>query len=490
MVKFKGLDAEEMSKLERAFSDKPNYKTKTGFTGNKKRKDEKKDWVVGKKRRKTDHLTNKERKTLASLHKQVDDIFVAASFISHKSKDKVTKREMRKGKNNNLGVEGIHGEKTFEKYKSMSNTFVKYCLEHYEIKHIGEIKVGMFHDFMEDRMKNGKENGEKYSAKTINQYKSAILKMAQEANKAGKEFENLERIADPNVEKKFNEMKVTYEVKYGRDDYKRGKNHEGKLGYSLKEAQKIAKKANEMSAYHGAMYEVLTYASPRHEELLKIKWRQIDTENNRIYLDDPNQTKTARPRFIPIPKATSQKLQALMDSDYVKNPDTRVWGSRMTQDDVYNLTKHLCKEAHVGYGGIHDFRRSSVEYHQREIMKDYEKGKISKEDLANRFMAHVEFDPKLNPIEPKKEKVRDENGKIVYVPRLNKDGSPRYTKIGKPMMQAKWDYKRDAERKIIEGPRYSKEEVMEWRIDKLVNSIVSQILGHNRTDATSPYKNG
>ena len=57
MVKFHGFNADEMAKLERAFSDKPNYKTKTGYTGNRKRKGEKKDWVIGKKRRKTDHLT-------------------------------------------------------------------------------------------------------------------------------------------------------------------------------------------------------------------------------------------------------------------------------------------------------------------------------------------------------------------------------------------------------------------------------------------------
>lgn len=501
MKKFDGFNAEEMDKLARAFSDRPNYQTSTGYTGNKKSKKDKEGWTVGKKRRKTDHLTNRQRKKLASLHKQVDEILVHASFISPKDEffekhgydpesTKVTKKDMKKGENNNLGAHGIHGVQTFKKYKGMNKTFVKYCLEHYDINHLSDITKGMYYDFMEDKMTNGKPNGEPYSAKTLDLYKNAIQKLAEESGNVGKEYQRLSRLAEADVNEKYNELKEQHSVKYTKSDYKRGKNSGDKLGYSYKEARKIIKKAHGISPYHGVMYEVLVHGSPRHEELLKVKWRQVDTEKNRIYLDDPNQTKTGRPRFVPIPESTSQKLKEMMDSSLVKNPDTRIWGSRMTKDDVYHLTKDLCRKSHVGYGGVHDFRRSSTEYHTREMKKDYEKGRVSREQLVERFLQHVGIDDKLNPIEIKRERKRDENGKVIYKHLRDKDGNLRYYPNGKARLQSQWIPKRDENGNYVRDRRYTLQEVKEWRVDKLVNSIVSQILGHNRTDVTSVYKNG
>jgi len=490
------FSTEEIEKIQRAVSDKASFKTSTGFTGNKKGKQDRSNWVVGKKRRKTDHLTNKQRKQLASIHQQIDEIMVGNSHISHKEDDKLTKADFKKGNNNNLGADGIHGSATFEKYKSVSKTFAKYCFENYEgVEHLSDIKPGMFLDWIEDKAKNGQKNGESYSAKTISLYVSSIKKLAESAQVAGGEFERVSRLGEDKITKKINEIKETNGVKYTQNDYKRGKSREDAdgnkvKGYSYKEAQKIARKANDMSPYYGAMYDVLAHGCPRHDELMKIKWRQIDTENNRIYLDDPNQTKGGRPRFVPIPEKTSEKLQGLKDLGLAQNPDTRVWGSRMTTDDIYNLTEHLCREAHVGYSGIHDFRRAAVEYHTHQIKKGLSKGKVTREELEQQFLAHINADPKLNPIEIKKEKERDENGKIIYKPVLDKDGNPRYHANGKPRYKANWIPKKDEDENIVKDHRYTPEEVAEWRIDKLINSLTSQILGHNRTDATSPYKNG
>ncbi|WP_460235958.1 hypothetical protein, partial [Bacillus cereus] len=196
------------------------------------------------------------------------------------------------------------------------------------------------------------------------------------------------------------------------------------------------------------------------------------------------------PRFIPIPEETSEKLQAIMDSGHVKNDDTRIWGSRMSTDDVYNLTKDLCRQAHVGYSGLHDFRRSSVEYHQREIQKSIKNGTLTKEQLADRFLEHVNMDAKLNPVEVKMERKRDKDGKVIYKVSKDQQGNVRYHSNGKPRYESIWIPKVDENGKFVEDYRYTKEEVMEWRTDKLINSVISQILGHNRSDATSPYKNG
>lgn len=489
MKQFIGFSETELANLERAFSDRPNYETSTGYTGNRKAKKERKG-TVGQKKRKTDHLSNKQRKTLTFLHKQVDDIMVEASFISPKSEDKITKKDMKKGENNNLGATGLHGVSTFTKYKSVCKTFVKFCLENYNIKNIGDIKKGMYFDYMENMMVNGQKNGEKYSAKTISLYSSAIMKMAEESSALGKQYKVLSKLSNDDVKEKFNKLKEEHEVQYKKEDYKRGKNNNGQLGYSYKDAQKIIKKAHEISPIHGVLYEVLGHGSPRHEELLKTKWRQIDTKNNRVYLDDPNQNKTDRPRFIPIPESTSQKIQAIMDSGLVTNTDTRIWGSRMSSDDLYNLTKDLCRKCHVGYSGLHDFRRASVEYHQKEITKDLKKGNLTKEELVDRFMAHVGMDSKLNPVEVKMERKRDKDGKIIYKVSKDQHGNVRYHSNGKPRYESIWIPKVDENGKFVEDYRYTKEEVMEWRTDKLINSVISQILGHNRSDASSPYKNG
>lgn len=442
---------EEIEKIHRALSVEPNFETKSGFTGNKKKNVHIK---IGQKRRKTDHLTNKERKKLASLHKKVDEIFISISHVSRKEEGKVTKKDMQKGKNRNEGAYGVHSNAGFEKYKKMSKTVVKYCFEKYGINSLNDIKPGMYISFIEDMTKGIKVNGKEgetfdYSPKTIANYITSVEKMCEGAKNA--DCERLAKLSADNVRDKVD----SFRKKYSKKEYKRGKNVDGRLGYQLREAQTIAKKAHELSPYYGTMFDVLTYASPRVSELRKIKWRQLDLENNRIYLDDPNQTKGARPRFVPIPEKVSQRLQALKDVVNPSNLDSRIWGKNLSEGDVRNLAKHCCSEGKVGYSGIHDFRRAAVEYHQRELKKQYKKGTLTKEQLVDKILDQVSADPKLNPMVPQMKKV---NGKWIETGEME--------------------------------PRYTKEKLMGRRIDFLMNSYIAQLLGHNRTDSTSPYKNG
>lgn len=459
---------EDKENIRRAMSERPDFKTKSGFTGNKRKNVNK---TVGKNKRRTAHLTNKQRKKLTSLHKQVDNIFISISHISSKDQeDKLTKKDMYKGKNRNEGAYGVHSIKTFNKYKSMSKTFVKWCYQNYEnIEHVSDIKPGMYIQFIEDMVAGKKINGKEgetmeYSPKTVGAYISAVEKMCEASNQ--QEFERLGRLEADNIREKIDEFRSNYQKK----EYKRGKNVDGRLGYTLREAQTVTKKAYELSPYYGAMFEVLTYSGPRIDELRDIKWRQLDLENNRIYLDDPGQTKGGRPRFVPIPEKTSQKLKELVDTAQPSNLDTRIWGSNLTEASIRKLAQHCCKEGKIGYSGIHDFRRSAVEYHMRQLKKDYEKGKLTREQIVQRILDHVGADERLNPIVPKKK--RDGYRTVTL-----KDGTTKRI--------SNWvDVPGEFERK------YTFEKLNSRRIDFLMNTLIAETLGHNRSDSTSPYKNG
>ncbi|MCC2425451.1 tyrosine-type recombinase/integrase [Bacillus wiedmannii] len=457
---------EEKEKTRRALSDKPNWETKSGFTGNRKKNVHK---TVGKNKRRTGHLSNKQRKKLTALHNEVDKIFVSISHITKKEEGKLTKKDMRKGKNANQGAHGVHGNKTYEKYKSNCKTFVKWCYQNYNIQSLNDIRAGMYIEFVEDMTKGIKVNGKEnetfdYSSKTIGSYISGIEKMTEGAKKNG--FDKLEKLGSDNIREKIN----TFRENYSKKDYKRGKNVNGKLGYSLREAQVIAKKGNELSPYYGAMLEVLVYSGPRLDELRGVKWRQLDLENNRIYLDDPNQNKGGRPRFIPIEEKTSQKLKEIMDTVQPSNKDTRIWGSKITESGLRKLIKHCCAEGKVGYSAVHDFRRSAVEYHLKQLKKEYKKGNLTKEEVAQRILDHVGVDDRLNPMVQKKV----ENG---YLTIKRKNGTTFRKKDWKPVPG---EYER----------KYTMEKLMTHRIDFLMNTLVSEVLGHNRSSATSPYKNG
>lgn len=459
---------EDKENIHRAMSGNPNFKTKSGFTGNKRTIAHK---TVGKNKRRTAHLTNKERKKLNSIHKQVDTIFVSISHISSKDQeDKKTKKDMYKGKNRNEGAHGVHSINSFKKYKSMCKTFSKWCFEKYEqVQHVADVTPNMYIQFIEDMIAGKKINGKEgemkdYSPKTIGAYISAIEKMCESSNQ--QEFERLGRLEADNIREKIN----TFRSNYQKKEYKRGKNVDGRLGYTLREAQTIAKQAHKLSPYYGTMFEVLTYSGPRIDELRDIKWRQLDLENNRIYLDDPGQTKGGRPRFVPIPEKTASKLQELVDTVDPSNKDTRIWGSNLTEASIRKLAQHCCKEGKIGYSGIHDFRRSAVEYHMRQLQKDYEKGKLSREQIVQKILNHVGIDERLNPIVPKKK--RD-----GYITVTKKDGT---TKRISNWVEIPGEFER----------KYTEEKLSSRRIDFLMNTLISETLGHSRSSATSPYKNG
>lgn len=451
------LEEKEIEKIKRFLSKQADYKTTSGYTGNKKTVKEQKEAKQQNrkytaKQRQTDDLSRKKRATYGKLQHEIDGLFQKYSKVSRKEDGKETKNNVKKG----LKAEGIWSAETYKHYLKKSKTFLKYCVREHDVKNLRDIKPGMVVSFIERHITDNS------SPKTIGAYMSAIKKMGEfGANEGLKSFNKL---ASARAQELVPE--------YNSDEYRRGK----KGGYTIKDVQVLAKKAEEnFSPLHRAAVEVFGFSGPRMDEFLKIKWQNLDFENNRIYLTDPNMTKGSRPRFVPVNPKTMQLLGQIRDLKLHKDDNERIWGSRMDADDVRAFIKECARQGNTKYSGVHDFRRSTVQFHQRKMEKELKQGLTDKEKLVNQIMDHVNVDPRLNPIIEKKFPKRGKDGKIIY--KQKKDGT-RY-----PVLVNK-----DENGNVVKQHKYVKEELMGKRIDYIKNLYLSQVLGHNRTDITSVYK--
>ncbi|QHT59347.1 site-specific integrase [Paenibacillus lycopersici] len=262
------------------------------------------------------------------------------------------------------------------------------------------------------------------SAKTISAYVSAIQKMAESAVKVG--IKGHSRL----VNEKHRQM-----IPIARKAERR-RGSVGGVGYSLREAQVIVKQCGKhYSIYEQALLELLLYSCPRISEVLKISFDQIDFENNCVVMNKKNQNKNNRPRLIPVPEATLHKLKML--EPYLASSQTNIWGHRMTEKHVRHLVKSCASYGGVKYSGVHDFRKAGLQWYTKRLRK------WSKERLVNEIMRFVGVDPKLNPVIKK-------NGLLVQ----------KYDPQSLLKRQKRW----------------------------LINQYCSQLLGHSRNDATSPYR--
>ncbi|EOQ04692.1 hypothetical protein KOY_04867 [Bacillus cereus VDM021] len=447
-----GLRDDELEKVQRAMSLNPGYKTSTGYTGNAKKKDKEKPKATAKQRR-IDHLTRKQKRELWHIQSEFNKMWERNSNISRKEEGKITKKDVKDG----VSAEGVWSKNQYTKYQSMINTFLKHCYEEYGVTKLRDVKPKMIGSFFQTQL--DKEN----SAKTMDLYMSSIKKMCEMGEKEGLEhFGGL-------VNSKHLEMLPSY----SQDDYRRG--HKG--GYTVHDVQKMSSAAGKhFSEYHRVAIEILGYSGPRLDEFRRIKWSSIDFENNRIMLTDSNMTKGARPRFVPVREKTMGKLKEIYDLGLHKNDNQRIWGSRMSEKDVRGFVKECAKLGGAKYSGIHDFRKSTVDYQITKMEREIKRGKLDKTEMVNRVMQHVGADSRLNPIVEKTELKRNKKGEVVYKKRKNGTKYPVCVSVldgdGNPVM----------------GPKYSTEDLMGRRMDFIKNLYLSQILGHNRTDITAVYK--
>lgn len=440
------LNDEEIEKMKEIFiSNKEKAKKR------KENKMQKKTYSA--KQRKIDDLSRKKRSTYWKLQNQVDEMFQKNSKVSKKNDEKETKKDVKKG----LKAEGIWSISTYKNYLKKSKTFIKYCVKEHDVKNLRDIKPGMVVSFIESHIARNS------SPKTIGGYMSSIKKMSEFGQNEG--IKSMSKLASTRAQELV--------PMYNSDEYRRGK----KGGYTVKDVQVIAKKAEELySPYHRAAVEVFGFSGPRMDEFLKLKWKHLDFENNRIYLTDENMTKGNRPRYLPANEKTMKLLKEIKDLSLHSNDNERIWGSKMNRDDVREFIKTCAKAGKTKYSGVHDFRRSTVHYHQKMMEKEMKKGTLDKAKLVKQILDHVGVDPRLNPLIEKKVPKRNADGKVMYKTRKNGQIYPVMVK------------EKDENGNVIKKHKYVKEELMERRIDYLKNLYLSQILGHNRTDITAVYK--
>ncbi len=454
---------EQIEKTKRAFSKNSNYKTKSGYTGNwksvsERKKTKQKKKTYSKKQRQLDGLSRKQGEAYWRMQNELDQWYQKHSNITRKAapgEKKETKKDSKKG----LKAEGLWSVSQYKQYMKHTKTFIKYCVKEHGVKNFRDIKPGMVVSYVEHNLEKGN------SAATIRKsYLPAIKKLGELGSKEGiKSYSKL-------VPERAREICPEYK----KENYRRGK----KDGYSIKNVQVMAKKAEQhFSPLHRAAIETLGFAGPRIEEFTRIKWRHLDFKNNQLYLTDPNQTKGNRGRFVPMPQKTMSTLKNIYNLGLHGNDDERIWGNKMTQNDVRKFVEECARLGKQRYSGVHDFRRSTLEFQEKRIDKELDKGIITKSQLADAVMEHVNTPGlNLNPLVHKTEPVRDQHGRTVYKQRKDGHRYPVYRKV------------KDENGQFIMERKYTKEQLMNSQIDKLKNLYFSQVLGHNRPDCTSIYR--
>lgn len=398
-----------------------------------------------KKQKKIDHLSDKQIKELEELQLQMVSIIQKNTYIKasrKKDENTPTKKDMKKGKNNNQGAEGIHSIGYRNDVIKASNQFIKFCVEGYGTKELKEIKPRMAEEFCRTKMEN-----KEWTIRTLETRIGHLKKVGESAAKSGiKHFSRL-------VTKNTIDLKQEFKPESKKDARTRGKKADGS-GLSLREARVIAKHAGEI---HGpmakVMIDVLTEAGPRANELMKLKWEHFDFANNTMKLTEKNMTKGNRPRIIEdLSPKTLQQLKDIYDSGVFRNPRQTIFRSHFGSEKVVRqVIEDGAKAGKVANLAIHAFRNATKEYQTKQFQRQLKKmqtehgktegKKLFKEMMAEKMMRYVGADDKLNPI------VNEETGER----------------------------------------RHSYEKLINRRVDRVTNDVVTQMFGHNRRDVLHVY---
>lgn len=432
-----GLSHEELRRLQESVEDAAEQRKKIRNRPKSK---------PTKKQKQIEHLTDKQAKELRDLQLQMGSMLHQNShIIASRKKDEntPTKRDLRKGKNNNRGVEKIHSEGSMKDLMKVSNQLIKHCYETYGIKELKEIKPRMIESFCRGKMEN-----KEWAHSTLGTRISQIKKIGESASKGG--IKHFSRIVSSHTNALKEEFRPEGKLK---DHRTRGKKDNGE-GLSLREARVISKHAGKLYGPMGeVMMDILTEAGPRANELMKLKWEHFDFSSGTMSMTQKNMTKGGRPRIIEdLSTQTLQKLQDIYESGLFPNDKQTIFRSHFhSEKGVRKAIEESARSGHVANLGIHAFRNATKEYQTKKFkkeLKEYQKeygeregSKMYKEHMADKLMRYVGADPKLNPI------IDHETG----------------------------------ERK------FTYEKVVSGRVDGVINSVVTQMFGHNRRDVLYAY---
>jgi len=446
------LTAEQVEKLQASMAAAEAARKRQ----RERKKEQKKAQRTRAQRKIPAEFTGKQVKELNFLQQQVAESIQNSSFITPaRQTERVTKKDLKKGRNGNLGIDGLIGEVTQKNTLKKGEELVKWAHRNFGIEHLRDLKPHMVQSYLDEKVDNGH-----WTPKTLKTYLSTLRKFAECNVRLGIEsHKNLLNDYHEAVKKRHQDTGVKT----------RGRKADGS-SMTLRDAQVLAKHAEKIgSPLESAMLRVLISGCPRADELLKIKFSDIDFENCKIDLTQKNLAKNGRPRHINIDEATTQQLKDLWDTGLFKNPRQNIFGSHFgSQDNVRAFVKDCARSGKVAYLGVHAFRNASKEFWTKELEK---KGKTMdktafKEFLANKILDFVAADPQLNPMVPKKEAKTDGNGKILRNPK------------GFRILQS------------VPGefePKFTYEKLLKDSPEKLIKSFLSQQFGHNRRNVIDQY---
>src|SRR5690606_3028296 len=274
-----------------------------------------------KKQKKIEHLTDKQAKELKGLQLQMGTMLHQNSnIIASRKKDEntPTKRDLRKGHNNNQGVEKIHSESSMEDLLKLSNQLTKHRYERYGIAELKHIKPRLIESLCREKMES-----KPWSHTTLGTRISQIKKIGDSASKGG--IKHFSRIVTKNTEDLKEEFRPPGKLK---DHRTRGKKGDGS-GLSLREARIISKHAGKLYGPMGeVMLNILIEAGPRSDELMKLKWEHFDFASGTMSMKQKNMTKGGRPRIIEdLSPKTLEKLKSIYDSGLFPNPKQTIFRS-------------------------------------------------------------------------------------------------------------------------------------------------------------------
>lgn len=398
-----------------------------------------------KKQKRVAHLSDKQVKELNTLQLQMVTMINDNTFIqaSRKKDEKTpTKKDMKKGKNNNQGSFGIHSVGYRNDTIKVSNQFIKYCYENHGIKSLKDIKPRMAEEFCREKIEN-----KEWTHRTLETRVGQLKKIGESGAKSG--IASYSRL----VSKGTVELKKEFKPEGTKNENRiRGRKKDGS-SYGVGEARVIAKHAGDLYGPMGrVMIDVLTEAGPRVNELMKLKWEHFDFSSGKMELTEKNMTKGNRPRIIEdLSPKTLQKLQDIYESGLFSNSRQTIFRSHFqSEKNVRKVIEDAARSGKVANLGVHAFRSATKEYQKKNFEKQLQKmqkqhgkqkGKrMFKEMMAEKMMRYVGVDDKLNPVNP-------ETG----------------------------------ERK------YSYEKLINRRVDGVINDTVTQMFGHNRRDVLAVY---
>lgn len=481
---------EEIEKLKQSITLK-SEKRKYGEGGKQKRTHEKQG--ISEKHGWTSRMRTKFFKMSSNMNTLIlkDDM----TDPGNRPEGVTRKKDVQAGK---VAV-GFWSDNYLDRSKSTFENFLKFVIERDEerrrggfykknpkVKEINNLKDLNHHD-VQDFIDHKLESG--LAASSVRNYVTHIKKVGESTTRHGiKGHKNLVKQKNLNT---VPERK--------RSEFIRNKGvTDGKRGHTLEQANQLIEHIKDPVVRAGVM--VLTDIGTRKDTFFKLEWRDVLDNQGKVktdYIDmtRPGVIKGGREQIAEISERVTEGLQRFWDNGDFKR-DQKIFGDLFTPYLFEKELKKACLATEVDSKGFHAFRRATVEAFDEKV-----KG-MTKEGLVDGFLRFVnvevphrttgELYKPHNPIIEKEEPYK--------VPKVDSKGNQLYKKDGTLIMVVKKKQKKEGTWYVpmktkldetghpIKGPKWTKEELMNSRIDFLRNLYVAEQISHNRPDANAPYR--